>query len=70
MNKEKVFCSECKNYSNFAGHYCRAGYKYNTPTHYEDTPFRRAYDDRNLFTEKEMLELNKNNNCPYYEKNI
>ena len=67
---KKVFCSECKNYGCFSSVYCRAGLIYNTPTHYDDTPFRRAYDDRNYFFAKEMEELNKNNNCKYYEKNI
>ena len=66
----KVFCEECKNYGNFSGRYCTAGYKHNTPTHHDETPFKRAYDERSLFTEKEMLELNKDNYCIYYEKNI
>ena len=67
---KKVYCEECRNYCNF-GICCTAGYDYNTKVcHHKETPFYRAYDERRVFTKKEMLKLNKNNNCKYYEEKI
>jgi hypothetical protein len=71
MKKEKVFCSKCKyKFFGIEGYFCKAGKIYGNPIHHNDTYLREAYDERSWFNEKEMEELNKNNNCSYYEKDI
>jgi hypothetical protein len=61
---DKVFCCECKHYSNFVdiagvtNHYCYAN------TWIDDNPIRR------LIRPKDPKDVNKNNNCPKFEQKI
>jgi len=67
----KVFCNKCKHKEfGIMNYYCKAGKIHNKPIHHKDTFLMEAYDERLVFDEEEMKELNKDNNCPYYEKNI
>ena len=68
---DKVFCSECKHCSYHKEDiiFCDAWEKGEWLKD-NDNWFSRGEEYKSEWREKDMKIINKNNNCPYYEKNI
>jgi len=75
---KKTYCKKCGHYwiasfrllDNLMNDYCDASKKYGRIIHIGDSPKRKGYSFREVWSNDKLYELNKDNNCPYYKRKI